>query len=426
MSTRVTRIALPLTLAAAVAVAVALSAVGTSVACTRDAVAGVAGEGSPLSKGTDPVAVVGQTLVTIGPGGSRAAYVHGEALAGVLRHASSRPGSGVAYVEDRRGPDALTMITAKERSTVVPGGEISHPAWSSEGDLAYAVDMERLEIRTPGAPVRSIDRPEGSLGLFSPVFLGPEELVTVVQETIPGAATHDDTLNNLWSHDLENGEWARLTSFTADADAWSVVRTPVVQDTGEVLFVRQAGKAISTEPPIYELWTLGEEGAERVRELPSEMFLAAAGGDGLLWNVFAEGEWRLFLEGPEGTRSLGCGAVMVDPRTTADPDHAEEDEGGKGVPPPDEILPGDGEMGFAIGDFATRAEAQEVAAALSLVGGTVIEHEEAPAAVMPGVFAVAVPLPGVLDLEEALDDFRQRYPEYATKTWVVSLAGGQE
>ncbi|HEX9891306.1 MAG TPA: hypothetical protein VGB28_04535 [Actinomycetota bacterium] len=425
MSKRVTRIALPLTLAAAVAVAVALSAVGTSVACARDAVAGVAGGGSPLSKGKDPVALVGQTLVTIGPDGTRAAYVHGEALGGILRHVSARPGSGVAYVEDRRGSDGLTLVTSKDSQTVVPGGEITHPAWSSEGDLAYAVDLERLEVRTPGAPVRTIDRPEGAVGVFSPVFTTPETIVAVVQEAIPGVTTHDDTLNNLWSHDLTTGEWARLTAFSADAHRWSVVRTPVAQDTGQILFVREVGQAISSEPPSYELWALRETGAEKVRELPGEMFLAAAGGDGLLWNVFSEGEWRLFLEGPEGTRSIGCGAVMVDPRTSVDPDHEDQEEAGKGLPSAEEVLPADGEMGIVIGDFETRAEAAEVAATLGLVGGRVVEHEEAPSAVMPDVFAVAIPLPGVLDLEQALDDFRDRYPEYATKTWLVSLAGGQ-
>ena len=116
---------------------------------------------------------------------------------------------------------------------------------------------------------------------------------------------------------------------------------------------------------------------------------------------------------------------MVDPRTLADPDHGDEEEGGKGLPAPDEVLPADGEMGIVIGDFDTQPEAAEVASTLGLVGGRVVEHEQAPSAVMPGVFAVAIPLPGVLDLEQALDDFRVRYPEYASKTWLVSLAGGQ-
>jgi hypothetical protein len=42
---------------------------------------------------------------------------------------------------------------------------------------------------------------------------------------------------------------------------------------------------------------------------------------------------------------------------------------------------------------------------------------------MPGVYAVGVPLGDAADLEAALSDFRSRYPEYAEKTWLASLAG---
>jgi hypothetical protein len=329
----------------------------------------------------------------------------------------------VAYVEDRAGPDAVTMVTPKEVATFTPGGEVTHPAWSEEGDLAYVVDLERVEVRSPGAPVRPMDRPAGSLAVFSPVFTGPGTLVALVQQEVPGASTHDDTLNNLWRLDLNTGSWLRLTSFTATPDRWTVLRTPVVDQAGRVLFVREQGLAVATEDPTYELWSLDASGPKKVRDLPDEMFLAGARGDGLLWNAFADGEWRLFLEGPEGMRSLGCGAVMVDPRTTTDPDHAGEEDDMEAAPPPEELLPIDAEMGLVIGDFATLAQAQQVAADLALVGGEVVDHARAPSAVMPGVYAVGVPLGDAADLEAALSDFRSRYPEYAEKTWLASLAG---
>ena len=419
------RIFLFLLLAAAVAAPMTLALGEAGMACPEDAVRGMADARSPLARGEDPMAALPGRLVTIGGRGRRAAYLHTGSPKAVLRHVAAGEGSGVAYVEDRAGPDVITIVTAAGLKRLAPGGEVTHPAWSSRGELAYAVDLARIEVLDPAGEARALAPPPGAVGVFSPVFLAPGVLLSVVQEDVPGVGSHDDTLDNVWRADVSSGTWQRVTAFTGDADRWSIVRTPVVDDTGIVRFVRERGHAQTSKPSAFELWRTDGFAAEKVRDLPGEMFLAAVDGDRLLWNVDSGGEWRLFLETPEGMRGLGCGSVMVDPRAAADPDHRGEELDGSSSGTAAALSTWTPEpMGVVVGDFTSREQAEIVAA--SVPESWVIDSAAAPSAVAPGVYAVAVAVPPDADLERALDDFRSAHPELAERSWIASLMSGGE
>jgi hypothetical protein len=331
---------------------------------------------------------------------------------------------GTAYVNDVAGSDVLVVIRPAGVTTIEGRGELTHPAWSPSGDLAWAVDVDALEVWSPSTGARRVVRPpRGAAGLFSPVFTAPGRIVAVVQ--VPAGDTHDDALNDLWGYDLDAGTWSRITHFEADADQWSVLRTPVVTPDGAVLFVRVVGRASATEPPSFELWALRGGRPGKLRDLPGEMYLAGMLGDRLVWNVPdpATGDWRLVSEGPRGAKNLGCGAVSVDPVTEPHPDllDAPGGEGAAHRASGTEDHPGKPGAGLAIliGDFGSRSEARAVAEALRDPGALVVNHRGAPAAVRPGAWAVAVPIPDRAIPEEALAGFRARHPNLADRTWIV-------
>jgi hypothetical protein len=379
-----------------------------------------------LAEGAIAAAVHGRDLVLVDGGGGTDRF-RLNAAGGLIRHASSRPGSGTAYVTDARGADTVVLVAEGGTERIGADGEASHPAIGPGGAVAWAEDLGRLRLRSPGGRVRTLAAPRTSRAVFSPIFLGPGRLAAVVEETFGGV--HDTGLDNMFGMDRATGRWERLTAFRAGADRWSAIRTPVVGRDGTVWFVRVSGRASATRRPAFELWRLDAGRAARVRSLPGEAYLAGAVDGTLLWNVYDReaSAWRLLLGGPAGAELLGCGAAMVEPRSVADPDLAVEaetpvlEDQGSAVPAPE-----DGALGIVVGDFETRGAAEDVAEEIGTVARAV-GHGGAPAAVGPDRFAAAIPLGGDVDVVEALDGFRQDHPEYADRSWIAVLrAPGEE
>jgi hypothetical protein len=371
------------------------------------------------SRGRGLAAVHRGRLVVVTDTGDRRAF---RGPPGVLRHAASRPGVGTAFVNDLPGPDVLVVMRPTAVTTIHGRGELTHPAWSATGDLAWTVDLSELELWSPRTRVtRTARPPRGASAIFSPVFTSPGELVAIVGERL--GDIHDDALNNLWRYDVRQRTWSRLTRFEADADRWSVLRTPVVGPDGAVLFVRVRGRATATEQPSFELWQLRAGRLSKVRDLPGEMYPAGFLGRRLVWNVLDEatGDWRLVADGRGGRVDLGCGAVAVDPVGEPDPDLVESgDEGSAGPGSGGEtaVEPGEG-LALAIGDFASERDARALEESLRIAGAVAVDHRAAPAAVRPGAWALAVPIPDAMLPEEALERFRARHPDLADRTWIV-------
>jgi hypothetical protein len=324
------------------------------------------------------------------------------------------------YVNDVQGADTVVLIGDGGTERILTAGEATHPAIGPGGSVAWAEDLRRLRLRSPGGRVGTLAPPGDTRAVFSPIFLGPGRLAAVVEEAGPGAV-HDAARENLYGVSRATGVWKRLTAFRAGTDRWTAIRSPVAGRDGTVWFVRVSGRASATLRPAFELWRLDPDGPARVRELPGEAYLAGAVDGSLLWNVYDReaGAWRLFLGGPNGADPLGCGAAMVDPRSVADPDLATSEP----VPPDEESeappAP-DGTLGIVVGDFETRAEAE---AATGMIGppAVAVGHGGSPAAVGPDLFAAAIPLEGEVDPVDALDLFRDRFPQYEDRSWIAVL-----
>src|SRR5688572_18567206 len=294
--------------------------------CGAEPVVGVAGIDSAVAEGRGIAAVAGDQIVMLEGAGNRSVYSLANVGNGVIRHVASALGVGSAYVNDKKGPDTLFAVSTQGVSEISASGEVTHPALSASGDIAWAEDFHGLKLSSPiRQSAKTIARPQGSTAVFSPIFTGPNELIAVIQEPVVGYTGEDDSLNNLFRYDISSDTWSRLTAFQATAENWSVLRTPVLARDGRVFFVRLRGVASETRPPSFELWSLRGETVSKVRDLPKEMFLAGINDQGLLWNIYDGREWRLFLESETGLLDLGCGAVMVDPRAQPDPDIPKED-----------------------------------------------------------------------------------------------------
>lgn len=417
-------------------------------ACPPAGVPRSAGGRAAAAAGHGIAAIVGDTIVVGDDEGTRGVYRHAGSEGGVLRHAANHPSLGTVYVNDLRGPDVLTMVGPGEVTEILESGEVTHPAISSQGTLAYAVDLSFLRVRTRDGTARTHRGPAGAAALFSPVFTGPDEVVAVVQERVPGYEGHDDSLNNLYRLDLAAGTWERLTSFEADPDRWAVLRTPVALHDGSLRFVRVIGRGSATEGPRFELWRYDNGNVSRIRALPEETFLAGALGSRLVLNVPdpSGGDWRLMLESPAGSVDLGCGAVAVEPMGQLDPDlmgAQDSGAGGSGLAAEEiseddgseddgseeetdsgsyEVLSG-GSMALLVGDYSSRHAAGTAAAhyGASFPGATVMGHAEAPTAVGPDAYAVVWPLPEGTSAPDELAALRARFPELEDRSWIVEL-----
>jgi hypothetical protein len=408
---------------------VALAAVGLGLGMAASTTAGceptvalrTADTASEVAAGETPAVLVGDRIEVVDEEtGTRLSYPRPEALGGVARHISAAPGQGTAYVADLVGPDVVVAIRSSGVTQIAALGEAAHPSWSSRGDLAWAdLDFGRIRVRSREGSIRDISPPPGSTAVFSPIFVSASEIVAVVQEAQPGTSAEDATVDNLWRFDLVRGTWRKLTSFTADGSMWSAIRTPVVEPGGSVAFVLVHGDGQATEHPAFELWRLTGGSASRVRQLSGESFLAGASSEGMLWNSFDGTDWMLSIDRGQGVEPLGCGAVAVDP-TAPDPDLAPENDGtGDGTTEPIDEPPVDARLAILVGDFVSKWQAMAVANDL---GFTVIGHADAPAAVAPEAWAAVSRLSPEADPEAALAAFRADHPEFADRSWIVSLA----
>jgi hypothetical protein len=395
----------------------------------QETVAALDGEGVVM---IDPR--IGRRKVLTAPGGP----------GGLLRHISTAAGLGTVYVDDLRGPDTVVIATSDHVFKIREKGEVTHPTWSPSGKVAWSLGTS-LRLWSPAdRSVGTIPIPEAASSVFSPVFIAPDEIMAVVQEPVPGTNA-DDSLDNLWRYDVDTRAWTRVTSFGADAEHWSVIRTPVPAPDGTLRFVLIQGLSSMTDPPSFELWSYGDGAPLKIRDLPREMYLADVTDGGLTWNTPGglAGEWRLVFEAADGTvRDLGCGTVAVDPVSEPDPDLTAEQGHldvvtGQGLSDVSIIQRGLQEpvpqgsstpapLAILVGDFGSRQGALAAARAMSEGLGvgvpvSVIDHRGHPIAVRPGAWAAVALMPTATDPEADLARFRTLFPEYAASSWIVAL-----
>jgi hypothetical protein len=387
----------------------------------------------------------------VGTDGSRDATTVPSTGEGVIRYASSRHGIGTAFVLDRRGADAVVVVTEGGTVRLTQPGEAANPSWSADGRLVWSLGSRLRVWSSTTSSTFDIQAPPDSLGVFSPVFVAPDAIVAVVAEPEPGfTRAEDEGLDNLWRYDLATRRWDRLTSFKARGDRWVALRTPVVRDDGSLEFIRVRGRGSATGTPSFELWRMASGGtASLVRALPREMYLAGALGGRRIWNLYdqASGEWRLYAErSPRELVDLGCGAALVDPRSVDDPDKTPPRSDPTPIPtgsptptststststPAPTVTPSPTPdptgylTGILVGDFSSVDAAN---GALVTIQGQftsapleVVDAATAPNIVGPGVWAVVMLIPNDMDPMAALLDFRARLPEFRDWSWVVSV-----
>jgi cell division septation protein DedD len=412
-----------------------------------------------------PAVVGGRSLVVVDGDGRREAFLPRATGAEVVRDAASRPGTGIAFVLDRRGTDEVVIETGRDELRLAQPGEASDPSWSSDGRLVWSLGS-RLRLWSPAtSSTVDIAPPPGAIGVFSPVFATDDAVVSVVAEPEPGfTRTEDEGLDNLWRYDLRSHRWSRVTAFHASGEHWVAIRTPVEREDGSIEFVLVRGLATATRMPAFELWRVPAAGvASKVRELPREMYLAGAQDGRRIWNLYdqASGEWRLYAEASATTLvDLGCGAALVDPRSVPDPDMTpawlDTLPAPTPTPTPTPTItptpsptvsptpsqtptptptaqptigpsPADGYIaGILVGDFATSDDADAAVADIRAAFGEsapveVVDSTTAPNIVRPGVWAAVLLLPAGVDPLAALTDFRARLPEYQGWSWVVAV-----
>jgi hypothetical protein len=350
----------------------------------------------------------------------------------VVRHVVSVRGVGTAFVEDGAGTDTVVLATEAGTVRIPQDAEAVNPALSPAGDLAWSVGTAvRVRDADSGRIVGyPVPRP-GALA-FSPVFEG-HGLVVALSAPPTGAVPEDERLDDLWGIS-SGGRWTRLTSFTADDDRWTAVRTPIASPGGGVDFVVVRGRGSATAEPSFSLMHLEAGRVRRMAPLDREMYLAGADGRARLWNVPDIGATRVDLvrEAPDGTRTtIGCGATLMDPIDAVDPDHAAGV--GNAAPERGPLPPETGtagaeaasEIGILVGDFSTPEAAQAALTAVRATGGAAawartVDASTAPHALRPGAYGVFVPVPTDADPDAALAAFRTALPVYASTSWVVS------
>jgi hypothetical protein len=388
---------------------------------------------SPASAGSGIWAAAGGRLAQVDDPSGTTATDPRAAAGTVVRHVVSVRGVGTAFVEDGAGTDTVVLVTEAGTVRIPQDAEAVNPALSPAGDLAWSVGTAvRVRDADSGRIVGyPVPRP-GALA-FSPVFSG-HGLVVPVSAPPTGAVPEDDRLDDLWRVS-SGGRWTRLTSFTADEDRWTAVRTPVASPRGGVDFVTVRGRGSATVEPSFFLMHVEDGRVRRVAALDGEMYLAGTDGRARLWNVPDIGAGRVDLvrEAPDGTRTtIGCGATLMDPIDAVDPDHA----AGVGNAAPDRgpLPPEAGtavsaeatsEIGILVGDFSTPEAAQTALAAIRATGGAAawarsVDASTAPHALRPGAYGVFVPLAVDADAPAALAAFRAALPAYASTSWVVT------
>jgi hypothetical protein len=395
-------------------------AAGSCRGAPSPAVADVAG----FTIGSTVAAVDGDAIATL-RGGQVTRVTPPDRGTGVVRHVSSRPGVGTAYVRDRRGGDVVVAETSTGVRRLRAHGEALNPSLSATGRLVWAQGSGLRIVGARSQAVRRIAGPVRGGTAFSPLFNDDGTLVAAIASAAIEAVPEDEYVSNLWRYDGGSGRWTRLTRFRGGADSWSVVRTPFLASDGSVEFVRVHGRASLDRSPAFELWRLRGSTATKVRSLPGEMYLAGFDGSVRVWNLRdgATGSWTIDREQADGSlKQVGCGAVAVDPLDRPDPDRGSRRTSGVAQPGTTETHPS-GLDQILVGDFSSSDAATQAAARIQSVIGspaTVVDAAEAPAVLRPGVWAVIVPTTSD-DPEADLARFRQALPDLADWSWVVSI-----
>jgi hypothetical protein len=374
--------------------------------------AGFAGaDGTAISQ-TSPAG----TEVVVPPDGGR----------GVVRHVSSRPGVGTAYVRDRKGGDLVVSVTGRGVRRFATRDEALQPSLSAQGDLVWA-ERSGLRLVPAGAltPTRIAGPTRGGM-TFSPVFASRSTIVVGVAAPPTTAVPEDEYLSNLWRYDLRSSRWVGSTHFGGGPDRWTIVRTPFLAPDGSIQFVRVSGRASIDRAPRYELWRLRGDIARKLRPLPGEMYLAGFDGSARLWNLRegATGAWLIRRERADGSlEDAGCGSVMVDPLDRADPDVRSESRSSS-IGGADATTSSPAGDAILVGDFSSVAAASDASATIgSALGSTpsIIDAKTQPAVVRPGVWAVLIPVAAGADSEAELARFRATVPAFAGWSWIVSV-----
>lgn len=384
-------------------------------------------------------AVAGGQLVSVGAGRA----VTGEGLASegaprglaeslersAIKHVAVRKGIGTAFVIDRAGDDDLVVVTSQGMEIVPQKAEVSHPTWSAGGRLAWSTGSAVVVRDPPTGELDKLPAPARGAAVFSPVFLSDRRIAAVVSAPPDDRVPEGEWLGDLWATHVSGRGWHRLTHFEAGADRWVTIRTPVAH-AGGVDFVRVSARASSTEAPRFELWRYEDGAASRVRRLDGERYLAGRLDGQLVWNRPdpVHGRHLLQVEEAGAVRTIGCGAVMVDPVDVVDPDRL---AGGSYEPPrgdhpalAEATETRDDEIAVIVGDFPTAAEAEAVASVIgraypgSIVD--VVDSRDAPLAIRPGVFGALLHLPDDADPSAAIAAFRATLPAYTSNSWIVT------
>jgi hypothetical protein len=264
--------------------------------------------------------------------------------------------------------------------------------------------------------------------VFAPSFLSDRRIAAVVTLPTKGGVFEGERVGDLWTANLHGSTWRRVTRFRTTSDRWVTIRTPIAR-AGGVDFVRISGRGSSTQAPRFELWRYFKGSAFRVRPIDGERYLAGTLAGRLVWNRPDPLHARFLLQvrGRGGMRTIGCGAVLVDPTDVVDPDRR---GGGSLVPargsqPPEvPIASGTSSVAVIVGDFPTRTEAEEVAAQVRYAyPGSIVEvvdSGDSPNAIRPGVFGAMLHLTPGVDATAALASFRAALPVYASNSWIVT------
>lgn len=416
--TAVRRPALAVGLLVALACATAVAAGGGG---TRPSTARCVTRGeSELASGRELAAVVRNELVVSDRALHRPQCSTERAVraGAVLRHVTQRPGVGTAYVRDFRGPDELAVVTEGGAVTAGGAGEITHPAWSPGGRLAYAVDLEHLELWRPGSSQHAtVAPPQLAEAVFSPVWPSRGSLLAIVQEPVAGIPGEDTGLDNLWRYEFEARSWSRATDFQVSGDKWSALRTPVVDGSGAVLFIRVQGRSSAAQPPSFELWKARGGAVSKLEDLPGEMYLAGWDRGGLVFNVPSArcDGWELLRQSSSGLKSMGCGVTLADPTDAIDPDLMDA------ASTPTEPIAGERALAVVVGDFARRSQAEALERSLKDASGQrVVGHRAAPEIVAPGAWAVLRPIAESTSPRAALKEVGAALPPRAG-AWLTPL-----
>ncbi len=392
-----------------------------------------------LVSGRGVWAVAGGRLVSVGAGrgvtaeGLASVGVH-RALAtsighGTIKHLAVRRRIGAAFIIDRAGADVVVAMTREGVDVLPQAGEASHPTWSAAGQLAWSTGSS-IVVRDPvTGEVDERPVPVRGASVFAPQFLSDRRIAAVVSAPPNDQMPEGDRLGDLWATDVHQTRWRRLTHFRAGGDRWVTIRTPIAR-AGGIDFVRVSARGSSTEAPTFELWRFEHGAASLVRRLDGERYLAGRLRGRLVWSRPDQmhGRHLLQVERAGEMHTIGCGAVLVDPIDVVDPDRRDR---GSYVPLRGDLPdasetrdPSAEEVAVIVGDYQTSAEAEAVVTVIrraypgSLV--EVVDSDDAPLAIRPGVFGALLHVPRDADPGAVIAAFRATLPAYTSNSWIVT------